>query len=127
MPATKITVLCKGVVHKDDYKNRGSEKGGKYLMRVVTGTDKDGSPQYRYLRTPEEVAAYRGNKDDKKITHEKQAKETKDNKQKLLVNRKKDKRDDKEDDDKDKDDDKKKDKKKKSDKLVVAKRKTKDA
>jgi hypothetical protein len=64
---------------------RGKEKGGSWLKRVVTGTDKDGSPQYRYLRTADEVAAYEKNhgesekedKADTKKTHEKQKREHK--------------------------------------------------
>jgi hypothetical protein len=117
MPEPKLLVLYKGVVHKDDYKNRGSEKGGKYIMRVVTGTDKDGSPQYRYLRTQEEVDAYRGNKKSKKITHEKQTKEAKEQKQKLLVGKKakKDKDDDEDEDEKTA--------KKSKDKVVVKRKK----
>jgi DNA polymerase sigma len=61
---------------------RGEERPAKYLKRVVTGRDKDNSPQYRYLRTPEEVEAYerkhkkdKDEKKDTKETHEKQKRE----------------------------------------------------
>lgn len=61
----------------------GKEKGGKYLKRLQTGTDADGSPQYRYIRTEEELESYqKKHKDDKKEkdtkkTHEKQKREHK--------------------------------------------------
>lgn len=38
--------------------SQGDQLGGQYLRRIVTGTTKDGRPQYRYLRSKEEVAAY---------------------------------------------------------------------
>lgn len=95
----KVVVLRKAIKRPTDYKNRGSEKGGKYIMRVVTGTDKDGSPQYRYLRTQAEVEAYQGDKSSKKVTHEKQEERAKKQKNKLLAvkrDKKKNKDDDKE-------------------------------
>ena len=46
--------LCKA----GDAVDQGDQVGGQYIRRVVTGTTKDGRPQYRYLRTKEEVAAY---------------------------------------------------------------------
>ena len=55
---------------------QGEALGGQYLRRVVTGTTKDGRPQYRYLRTKEEVAAY-----DKEQKHKKK-KDGKDEKEK---------------------------------------------
>ena len=45
-------------VHLKRQKTRGELRGGNYIRRVVTGTDKDGSPQYRYIRTPEEYESY---------------------------------------------------------------------
>lgn len=60
---------------------RGEAVGGSYIKRVITGRDKDNSPQYRYLRTQEEVEAYEKNhkdeKKDTKVTHEEQKKESK--------------------------------------------------
>lgn len=53
---------------------RGEDRGGKYLMRVITGKDKDGSPQYRYIRSEEELKAYKKRHKDTKITHEDQKK-----------------------------------------------------
>lgn len=47
----------------------GDVREGSYIKRVVTGTDKDGSPQYRYLRSKEEVDAWesgQSNKEDQK-------------------------------------------------------------
>lgn len=48
---------------KDDKgnKKRGDVRGGEYIKRVVTGTDKDGSPQYRYIRTQEALDAWEAN------------------------------------------------------------------
>jgi hypothetical protein len=106
---TKTLVIRKSVKRPTDYKNRGSEKGGKYIMRVVTGTDKDGSPQYRYLRTQEEVEAYQGDKSSKKVTHEKQEERAKKVKNKLLAVKKDKKKEDK--DPSESDDKKKKPKK----------------
>ena len=34
--------------------DRGELRGGNYIRRIVTGFDKDGSPQYRYLRTQDD-------------------------------------------------------------------------
>ena len=45
-------------VHLKRQKTRGELRGGNYIRRVVTGSDKDGSPQYRYIRTPEEYKRY---------------------------------------------------------------------
>lgn len=75
----------------------GKEKGGKFLRRVVSGKDKDGSPQYRYLRTEAEVAAYERNhksdkdKEDSKETHEKQKREHKEIEEKTDNKEKKEK------------------------------------
>ena len=44
----------------------GDQVGGQYIRRIVTGTTKDGRPQYRYLRTKEEVAAYDSEQSSKK-------------------------------------------------------------
>src|SRR4051812_31672599 len=42
-------------------KKRGDVRGGEYIKRVVTGTDKDGSPQYRYIRSQEALDAWEEN------------------------------------------------------------------
>lgn len=36
----------------------GEHSGGTYVARVVTGTEKDGSPQYRYFRTQKDYNEY---------------------------------------------------------------------
>ena len=36
----------------------GEHSGGTYVARVVTGTEKDGSPQYRYFRKQSEYNDY---------------------------------------------------------------------
>lgn len=81
-----------------DIKKAASERGVQrsehhYLKRVVTGKDKDGSPQYRYLKTQEEVEAYESKNGKKKITHEKQSKDHE--KIKEDTDNKKEKKDDK--------------------------------
>lgn len=43
---------------KDSNKKRGDVRGGSYIKRIVTGQDKDGSPQYRYIRSQAELDAY---------------------------------------------------------------------
>lgn len=98
---------------KADKKDRGQLRGGTYLKRVVTGTDKDGSPQYRYLRTKEEVEAYEASDsaktheeqlDDDSSLKEKREKEEKESKKKetkkpsLFVDSKKKKKKNKDDD-----------------------------
>tara|TARA_R100001244_G_scaffold53662_1_gene46574 strand:- start:15170 stop:15568 length:399 start_codon:yes stop_codon:yes gene_type:complete len=45
-------------VHLVRQKTRGEMRGGSFVARVVTGTDKDGSPQYRYFKTNEEYKSY---------------------------------------------------------------------
>lgn len=49
-----------------DAAEQGDQVGGQYLRRIVTGTTKDGRPQYRYLRSKEEVAAYETQQKNKK-------------------------------------------------------------
>lgn len=63
----------------------GDEAGGSYIRRIVTGTTKDGRPQYRYLRSKEEVEAYdkeqgkeEGGKDSLKQKLTQEQKESKD-------------------------------------------------
>lgn len=41
---------------------RGEAREGSYAARVVTGYEKDGSPQYRYFKTTEDYKAYLDNK-----------------------------------------------------------------
>lgn len=53
----------------------GDVRDGSYIKRVVTGTDKDGSPQYRYLRTKEEVDAWESGKSNK-VDQKKQSKDS---------------------------------------------------
>lgn len=43
-------------------KERGEVRGGKFLRRIRNGTEKDGSPQYRYIRSQEELDAYEASK-----------------------------------------------------------------
>lgn len=52
--------------------NRGEERGGSYLKRIVTGTDKDGSPQYRYFRKVAELKAWEKKHKNKTIDQKKQ-------------------------------------------------------
>jgi len=54
--------LCKA----GDAVDQGDQVGGQYIRRIVTGTTKDGRPQYRYLRTKEEVASYDSAQSSKK-------------------------------------------------------------
>lgn len=74
-------------------KKRGDVRGGGYIKRVVTGTDKDGSPQYRYIRSQEALDAWEENqrknkpekkkKADKSDLSEKVGKEHKDSTDKI--------------------------------------------
>jgi len=44
----------------------GEHAGGTYVARVVTGTEKDGSPQYRYFRKQSEYNDYLAQQRDAK-------------------------------------------------------------
>lgn len=44
----------------------GEHAGGTYVARVVTGTEKDGSPQYRYFRSQADYNKYLGQQRDAK-------------------------------------------------------------
>jgi hypothetical protein len=44
----------------------GEHAGGTYVARVVTGTEKDGSPQYRYFRKQSEYNDYLAKQRDAK-------------------------------------------------------------
>lgn len=46
----------------------GEHSGGTYVARVVTGTEKDGSPQYRYFRKQSEYNEYLSRTRDAKKT-----------------------------------------------------------
>ncbi len=54
MPLFLHKALCKG----ERGPKAGTQTGGDYLKRVQAGVKPDGTPDYRYLRTQEEVAAY---------------------------------------------------------------------
>jgi hypothetical protein len=69
-------VILEGSKFEKSTSQRGEDRGGKYLMRVVTGKDKDNSPQYRYIRSEAELEAYKKRHKDTKITHEDQKKES---------------------------------------------------
>ncbi len=46
-------------------KNRGEEREGSYAARAQIGTEKDGSPMYRYFDTMEQYKAYMDKKGKK--------------------------------------------------------------
>lgn len=54
----RTTVVNPLYIAKGTHADQGAVAGGSYLKRVVTGVDADGSPQYRYIRTQEELKAY---------------------------------------------------------------------
>jgi len=45
---------------------QGDQVGGSYIKRIITGETKDGRPQYRYLRSKEEVEAYENEQSKKR-------------------------------------------------------------
>mgnify|MGYP003541908989 CR=1 FL=1 len=59
-------------------KKRGDVRGGGYIKRVVTGQDKDGSPQDRYIRSQEELDAYEAGKKTNKPKESEGSKKLKD-------------------------------------------------
>ena len=70
----------KGTKHEKDADNpnkiRGAVRGGGYLRRVVNGVEKDGSPQYRYIRSQAELKVWEENRRKKKIKGKDEDKET---------------------------------------------------
>ena len=76
----------------DNNHKRGEVRNTTALKRIVTGVDKDGSPQYRYIRTQEALDAWEENqkknkpkdgKKDKPDLKEKVGKEHKDSTEKV--------------------------------------------
>lgn len=68
---------------------RGEEAGGSYLRRIVTGKDADGSPQYRYIRSQEELDAYEANQSKHKSKKKKNKKDDNDLQEKVEKEHKK--------------------------------------
>lgn len=96
---SNFVIKKSGDQSKNPMKVRGDERGGGYLKRVVTGKDKDGSPQYRYIRTQEELDAWEKNqaknkkKDKKEDKPSLKEKVTKEHKKYTLLSRKTKKKD----------------------------------
>lgn len=53
----------------------GETRGGKYVARVQIGTEKDGSPRYRYFKTQDEYESYLAGQKGKKERAAKQKKQ----------------------------------------------------
>ena len=106
-----LILIDKSASFSKSASQRGEDRGGKYLMRVITGRDKDNSPQYRYIRSEEELASYKKRHKDTKITHEDQKKEAYKIKEKAEGSPEKSAEKDKVEDDKEKKTKKFKDKK----------------
>lgn len=75
---------------------RGEERKGNYLLRIQTGkTDSDGSPTYRYIRSVEELKAFKRRHKNTKITHEDQKREAHKIEEKVESSKKTDNKEDK--------------------------------
>ena len=60
-PAKTAANKTKPVKDAAASKTVGEQRGGKYVARVQTGYDKDGSPKYKYFETQEEYKKWKEN------------------------------------------------------------------